>query len=327
MTGFLDGWRSVFDGAKETIPWLKNLKQNQVPTGIDFIDDAFRGGILKDDLILLGAPTGVGKTQSAVNIAKNAVLAGKRVNFFALEAQRNEIEARLMFSESENMAISSGDFMHGIDDEDTEIKALQACLKMERLKNLMVYYRKVQGFDADELTRHILSLQNQTDLIILDHFHFLDHDIAKNEILAHKEAIRKIEFISKSSGIPVILVAHLNKAHSKADTIPTHYDFYGTSDLPNICTKAFTFSKNIPEEITVSRSERFSPTVVYCSKERQDSSVTNYFAICNFDRQTGSYRSGYRLFDKFTKDELTQTDPRFPRWAKRVTQNRPYTVR
>ena len=50
-----------------------------------FLDDYLRA-ILPADLILIGAPTGLGKTDLALNIATTNALLGKRVHYFALAA-------------------------------------------------------------------------------------------------------------------------------------------------------------------------------------------------------------------------------------------------
>ena len=69
-------------------------KNKLLKFGVSFVDDSLLG-ILPDDLILVGAPSGVGKTQFCVNLALANVSVGKRVHFFALEAGKYEIERRL----------------------------------------------------------------------------------------------------------------------------------------------------------------------------------------------------------------------------------------
>src|SRR5688572_24796361 len=73
-----------------------NMPKTAMRFGVDFLDDALRG-ILPDDLILLGAPSGAGKTQLCCNIAYANLFEGKRVHYIALEASIYEIERRLKF--------------------------------------------------------------------------------------------------------------------------------------------------------------------------------------------------------------------------------------
>lgn len=74
----------------------KNMLDRQLRFGVDYLDDSLRG-ILPDDLILLGASSGAGKTQLCCNIAYANLEDGKTVHYIALEASRFEIERRLKY--------------------------------------------------------------------------------------------------------------------------------------------------------------------------------------------------------------------------------------
>src|SRR3954469_17207692 len=63
---------------------------------VSFLDDCIRG-ILPNDLVLLGAPSGVGKTDLALHIATSNAREGKRVTYLALEAEPRELERRTKF--------------------------------------------------------------------------------------------------------------------------------------------------------------------------------------------------------------------------------------
>ena len=78
-------------------PERAELVGRQLSYGIQFLDDILRG-ILPHDLILLGASTGAGKTEAAKQIAMHNALLGKRVHYFALEAEPKEIERRVKYA-------------------------------------------------------------------------------------------------------------------------------------------------------------------------------------------------------------------------------------
>ena len=74
---------------------LKNAKEN-LSFGVPFLDDSL-GGIYKNDLILFGAKTGIGKTQLATLVAKKNAGLNKRVHFFAqIEAALSAAKQRPM---------------------------------------------------------------------------------------------------------------------------------------------------------------------------------------------------------------------------------------
>jgi replicative DNA helicase len=56
-----------------------------VPTGFFYLDRDLQGGPRPGDLCLVIAPSGSGKTMTLINIARGAMLAGKRVLFITLE--------------------------------------------------------------------------------------------------------------------------------------------------------------------------------------------------------------------------------------------------
>ena len=62
--------------------------------GIKYLDAALHG-IKPNDLILIGASSGAGKTELCTHIAKTNAKLGKRVRYIALEAEKNEIETTL----------------------------------------------------------------------------------------------------------------------------------------------------------------------------------------------------------------------------------------
>ena len=74
----------------------KNLRDGILSFGVQYLDDAMLG-ILKNDLILVGAASGGGKTQFCCNVALANVAKGKKVHYIALEAEDLEIERRIKY--------------------------------------------------------------------------------------------------------------------------------------------------------------------------------------------------------------------------------------
>ena len=80
----------------------KSEHNNLLTFGVRYLDDAMKG-ISRNDLVLVGAPSGAGKTQFCVNLALKNSEQGKRVHYIALEAYEGEIERRLMFQTISNI--------------------------------------------------------------------------------------------------------------------------------------------------------------------------------------------------------------------------------
>ena len=79
---------------------LRETKQkfarDRLTFGIDFLNDV-TGGIFKNDVIVISAHTGIGKTDLSTIIAQHNALEGRNVYYFALEAFQYEIELRIAF--------------------------------------------------------------------------------------------------------------------------------------------------------------------------------------------------------------------------------------
>lgn len=265
-----------------------------------FLDDVLRG-ILPHDLILIGAPSGIGKTDLALNIAVNNAMAGRRVNYFALEAEPLELERRTKFSmlsrevyrthHSRRQEMNYTDWLLGACEEicgpfnrqiDAEILAT--------LHNLRTYYRGAK-FDAADLERWILKVHQQSDLLIVDHLHYIDDD-SDNEARSLGDTVKTIRDVSLRIGKPIILIAHLRKRDSRGKQImSTIDDFHGSSNITKICTQAV-----IIERATSIQGQRWhqSPTFFQVVKDRRGGKPRE-IAVSMFDLRTKNYANHYTL--------------------------------
>jgi RecA/RadA recombinase len=269
--------------------------------GVKFLDEAL-GGITRRDLILVGAKTGAGKTQLASNIALANCRAGRRVHYFALEAEDREIERRMKFQAvaaryyreyaGSHVALRFVDWYSGRLDgilgrfesaADDDLKTV--------LKNLHTYYR-VDSFTSDDFAKHLEAVREETDLVILDHFHYVDSEDT-NENRAAKRTVKQIRDSALRAERPVIVVGHVRKSDPKfGPLIPTEEAFHGSSDIVKIATKAIMIA---PDYATDTGERTLWSTYMQIVKCRQDSSLTRYVARIEFDTRTDSYKEHYVL--------------------------------
>lgn len=292
--------------------------------GVEFLDRAL-GGIFQHDLVLLGAKTGIGKTALASCIALANAKKGKRVHYFALEAEDREIERRIKFQllsamvrngvgPREAARLNYLDWYVGRLDaltgrfEDAADKALG-----DALKNLHTYYRTAEFF-AEHFEVMVREVESQTDLVILDHLHYVDSDDS-NENRGYKQVVKKIRDVALSIGKPVVVVAHVRKGDRRSGRlVPDIEDFHGTSDVPKIATKAIMLA---PAHDQQSGSPTLWPTYMHPVKCRFDGSRTRYVGLLNYDARVNAYDPNFRLGrlsaggDEW---EATASD-KLPEWA------------
>ncbi len=290
--------------------------------GIDYLDDATEG-ILRNDLILLGARSGAGKTQTCINIAKANIEKGKRVHFIALEAEALEIERRIKYQifakyffadpDRPSVDISFQTWMLGRFIKSCEkYEAAAASEFMGKYENLFTFY-KLNKFDVTDLIEKVIECSDKTDLIIVDHVHYFDFD-DNNENRAVKEIAKTARTLTLEQGKPIILVSHLRKRDRfTEDLVPSLEEFHGSSDLYKIATKAITIAPG--DKFNTTKFETYFRIV----KNRFEGSVTRFIASKNYLTKEGKYESGYQIGDANAKRnaniEWFQSDMR-PKWAK-----------
>lgn len=290
--------------------------------GVKFLNDAL-GGIFPNDLILIGAKTGAGKTALASRIALTNAFKGKRVHYFALEAEQDEIERRMKYmtlSELVKQGTAAAyhrmnylDWYAGNLDTVTGPYEAQADRTLaEQFKTLFTFY-KSGDFYAEQFERMMLAIQDQTDLVVLDHLHYVDSEDS-NENRGYKQIVKKVRDTALSIGKPVVIVAHVRKGDRKnAMLVPGIEDFHGTSDIPKIATKAIMIAPDFDME---GPQPWLWSTYVSPAKCRFDGARTRYVGRMWFDVRSGAYDPEYDL-GQIKGDKFVLIDAaKMPQWAK-----------
>jgi hypothetical protein len=314
-------------GSRAAAEREKRTKQAQtgLTFGVPFLDRAL-GGIFPNDLVLIGAKTGVGKTTFATMIAQVNAIAGKRVHYFALEAEPLEIERRIKFNLLARRIRKhiSGDhddvnyldwYMGRIEHKAERFEAEVNEIIAKNLSTLHTYYREAD-FYAENFEQMVTAIQGETDLIILDHLHYVDTDDA-NENRGYKKIVKKIRDVALLVGKPMVVVAHVRKGDRRnAQVVPGLEDFHGTSDVPKIATKAVMIAAAFDQN---SGDPCLWPTYISPAKCRFEGSRTRYVGLCSFDVRTGLYEEDFALgrvsLDGSTWE--TEEQSRWPEWARR----------
>lgn len=310
------------------------LVARRLSLGMSFLDDAL-AGLLPHDLLLLGAYAGMGKTTIAAVATASALAAGKRVHFLALEAEPREIERRLLFDalasrwfgmdagervrapEINYRSWYLGQLKEAFAPFDAEVRAEVR----NRMTRLHTCYRG-SNFTVDDLDREIRSTEGQTDLIILDHLHYVDVRDNESENAGVKAIVKRVRDLALAQAVPAIVVAHLRKRdRGYKQLVPELDDFHGTSDAPKIVTKCVVIA-SAPACEQGQEARWIWPTYVAARKERMLGAVTRYLARCRFDARTNGYLDDYTLGREVGEKFVPVLPSEVPTWAERARQPR-----
>ena len=292
--------------------------------GIPYLDHALTG-IMPSDVVLCSAATGAGKTEAAATVGLAVAGSGKRVHMFALEAEPREIERRIKYRLIADLYYASG---RGLGHRPIRYQEWDAGL-LEKLlgryekdateqfaeiaKNLKTYYR-AGDFTGSDFVRTVAEIAEETDLVILDHLHYLDSEEA-NENAGYKRITKQIRDSALTNGKPMFCVAHIRKSDRFSQRlVPSIEDIHGSSDITKIATKAFMLARADDQQ---SSAKHISNTYVQVVKNRTDGSVCRYVAMVKFDIRTNSYSGDYEMFAPIDggKSMCALSGDEIPSWA------------
>jgi len=300
-------------------------ESERISFGIPVLDLCLKG-IHRGDLVLIGARSGAGKTEIATMIAESVVRSGKKVVFFALEADRREIPRRRLFRrlaaryfadpnrKQTDVGVNFLDWYTGDLDEEFEPyynEELEAICTLDDGK-FFTRYRGDSDFTSEMFEREMASIKDAS-LVIVDHFHFFDSEPG-NENEIHKRLIRQIRDLVGKYRIPIVLIAHLRKSDKRfSQPLPEMEDFMGSSDLYKNPTKIILAAPG-PRYLEGSNNQWV--TYINIAKARKDGSRTKYAIKTVFDLSTTSYLPSFKL-GRFDENVWVDLEPAYtPSWAK-----------
>lgn len=288
--------RKSSDIAKGVRGLRKKMSEAKLTFGVEFLDDA-TGGIQTNDLIVIGAGTGSGKTDFVSNLAyKNAKL-GKKVYGIYLEASETEIEARQIYKLLAKEGVKrrmNPSYRKWLNMEQEDLDKLP--IDTKHFDNVINKYRD-KSYTVEDVEKDLLAAE-ACDLIVIDHLHYFDIE-DENENRAVTKIVKKISDIAQVIQKPVVLVSHLRKRDKQySDLVPSLDEFHGSSNIVKIATKVVTIGV-----IETAEANRVL-TGMRIPKCRLDGSVTGFTAWMFYDVSLGDYQPGYSL-GKLSRDGKT----------------------
>lgn len=186
--------------------------------GIKYLDDKLKG-ILKGDLILIGARSGAGKSTIAEMIAEYNAAQGYKVHLFSLENFEDDSFVRKAYQnymqKTRDYSLTQRDFASGDFEMDVE-KLIEAEQDAESLYGkFTITNRNPQGYTLanliDDMNR--VCATDEKPLIILDHLDYVNKDNPNENDNTHMFALMsEIRKLQDAYKVAVVAISHLRKS-------------------------------------------------------------------------------------------------------------------
>ncbi|AKP67639.1 replicative DNA helicase [Companilactobacillus ginsenosidimutans] len=207
------GFRKISDVVKSSFAEIDKLyDQDSDVTGLStgYKDlDAMTTGLHPDELIILGARPGVGKTAFALNIVENAAVKDHAtVAMFSLEMSAESLVNRMLCSTGsiDATALRTGQL------DESQWNSL--VVAMGSLSNTEVYIDDTPGVKMSEIRskcRRLAKESGKLDLIVVDYLQLIEGTGQENRQQEVSVISRNMKKLAKELHVPIIALSQLGR--------------------------------------------------------------------------------------------------------------------
>ena len=194
------------------------LKSPKTPTGITKLDDALDGGLYRQGLFIFAAPSGVGKSITMSNVARNFCKQGLNGVYFSLELSQEMVGMRFdsIFTEIGQGAILS------------DIGAVTSKLKQENgVGSLWIKRLPESVTTANQLRAYLKEYELVTgvvpDFIVVDYLDLMASNNSaisvENQFIKDKYVSEELRAIAGDLDLIMITASQLNRGAQEIETI------------------------------------------------------------------------------------------------------------
>lgn len=187
--------------------------RNCVSTGWDVINDITAGGLGGGELGVIVAPAGGGKSWGLINVAANAIKAGKTVIYYTLELNAFYVGRRI------DACLTGVPFQN-----------LQEDYAMEKIKHametltgdLIIKYYPTRTASITTITSHIekcISQGKKPDMIVIDYADLIRPAKAGDKRLELNDIYEDIRGVAGEYDIPIWTASQANRSSTEEDVI------------------------------------------------------------------------------------------------------------
>ena len=216
-------FKRLVDEVAEKKRMRENGREMIIRTGVKALDRII-DGFAPNDLIVVGARPGAGKTAVAMHFAKTAAMNGVPVVFFAAEMSAEQLSERYFYSEE--TSVSSQALRYGEMDEFLESAFLRHLQRVYELPFCICDDPNMDIMQIRSISKN-LKRQGKCGMVVIDYLQLIVGGEERNKTRndAVNEVSRACKKLAKEIGAPVILLSQLSRqCESRPDKRPVISD-------------------------------------------------------------------------------------------------------
>ena len=198
---------------KRNLIWKKCLNKGEM-TGIStgfYKLDKITSGLHPNELIIIAARPGMGKTAFALNLATNMAISGKTVALFNMEMSAEQLAMRMLASVGQIF----GDKLKSGNLKNDDWRRVNEAIS--RLADTKMYIDDTAGMTISEIRakcRRLASMKDGLDVIIIDYLQLIQgSDRYKgNRVQEVTEISRNLKTLAMELKVPVIALSQLSRS-------------------------------------------------------------------------------------------------------------------
>lgn len=208
-------FRKISDVLNSAMTDIDQLMQNSedvtgLATGFPDLDH-ITTGLHEDELVVIAARPGMGKTALALNIAQNVgTKTNEAVAIFSLEMGAESLVNRMLCSEG---SINANHLRTG---QLTEEETRNLIVAMGSLARTNIYFDDTPGIRVGEIRAKCRRLARQPDthlgLIVIDYLQLIEGTGKENRQQEVSEISRQLKKLAKELHVPVIAMSQLSRS-------------------------------------------------------------------------------------------------------------------
>lgn len=237
ITGTKENLNDILDEIEAIATGEKEYKREYTPTGIKSLDEGGFYGVEPEDIIAVGAESGVGKSAFMMNLIKSLMYENKSVAFFSYEMTVKSLLLRLCAIETgiDAKRIKSGQLTN------QERIDFLAAMTFFRSKLHLLHFFDCAGMPIEILRSKCLSIHYRTKLhcVMIDYLQIMGDAVGmRRQDESQDYNCKRIQALKKQLGCAFVIASQFRKERKLGiNSRPSAADLKGAQMLEAMCTK------------------------------------------------------------------------------------------